>query len=68
MFDLKHKSVIKIPRLIPEIIFRFIGLIMPRKGKFYKYQLKKIAQDSIYSGTKIHSSYVSEGVDNYLKS
>ncbi len=58
VFSQKSKPVIRIPLLIPEIVFGCIGLIMPQKGKFYKYQLKKIAQDSIYSGTKIYSSGV----------
>ena len=56
VFAQKNKPIIRIPSLIPEIVFGCIGLIMPRKGKFYKYQLKKIAQDSICSGNKIYSS------------
>ena len=56
VFAQKNKPIIRIPSLIPEIVFGCIGLAMPRKGKFYKYQLKKIAQDSIYSGNKIYSS------------
>lgn len=56
VFAQKNKPIIRIPSLIPEIIFGCIGLVMPRKGKFYKYQLKKIAQDSICSGNKIYSS------------
>lgn len=56
VFAQKNKPIIRIPSLIPEIVFGCIGLAMPRKGKFYKYQLKKIAQDSICSGNKIYSS------------
>jgi len=56
VFMQKNKLIIRIPSLIPEIVFGCIGLIMPQKGKFYKSQLKKIAQDSICSGNKIYSS------------
>lgn len=56
VFIQKNKPIIRIPSLIPEIVFGCIGLIMPQKGKFYKSQLKKIAQDSICSGNKIYSS------------
>jgi len=56
VFMRKNKLIIRIPSLIPEIVFGCIGLIMPQKGKFYKSQLKKIAQDSICSGNKIYSS------------
>jgi len=56
VFAQKNKPIIRIPSLIPEIVFGCIGLVMPRKGKFYKYQLKKIAQNSICSGNKIYSS------------
>jgi len=56
VFMRKNKLIIRIPSLIPEIVFGCIGLIVPQKGKFYKSQLKKIAQDSICSGNKIYSS------------
>jgi len=56
VFIQKNKPIIRIPSLIPEIVFGCIGIIIPQKGKFYKSQLKKIAQDSIYSGNKIYSS------------
>ncbi len=56
VFIQKNKPIIRIPSLIPEIVFGCIGLIMPQKGKFYKSQLKKIAQDSICSGNKIYLS------------
>ena len=56
VFAQKYKPIIRIPLFLPEIFFESIVLIMPKKGKFYKYQLKKIAQDSIYSGTKVYSS------------
>jgi len=56
VFIQKNKPIIRILSLIPEIVLGCIGLIMPQKGKFYKSQLKKIAQDSICSGNKIYSS------------
>jgi len=58
VFMQKNKPIIRIPLLIPEIVFGSIGLIMPQKGKFYKSQLKKIAQDSLYCGNKLFSSRI----------
>ena len=54
-FGQQARPVIPIPLRLPELVFGCFGLIRPQTGKFFKYQLKKIARDSIYSGKKIHS-------------
>jgi hypothetical protein len=51
-----NKPVIKIPLFLPSSIFDFMRLIIPQRGEFYQYQLKKIAQDSIYSVEKLRST------------
>jgi UDP-glucose 4-epimerase len=49
----KYKPVFRIPLFIPETVFKLLGLVIPDRAKFYKYQLKKIADDNIYSGSKL---------------
>lgn len=51
-----YKPIIWIPLFLVDAIFKFIALILPRKGKYYNYQLKKVTQDSVYSGDKLFSS------------
>ncbi len=51
---LEHrKPVFQIPLCIPGTVFKLLGLVMPEKAKFYEYQLKKIADDNIYSGSRL---------------
>ncbi|GAF85313.1 unnamed protein product [marine sediment metagenome] len=58
VFNKKRKIVLYIPLLIIKIIFGLITLVFPQKGKFYKYQIKKITQDSLYCGNKLFSSRI----------
>ena len=54
---LEHrKPVFQIPLCIPETVFKLLGLVMPERAKFYEYQLKKIADDNIYSGSRLLST------------
>ena len=39
-----------------EAVFKLLGLVMPERAKFYEYQLKKIADDNIYSGSRLLST------------
>jgi nucleoside-diphosphate-sugar epimerase len=55
IFSEPRKPVVLIPRVIPEIAFEILGLVMPARAKSYKCQFKKIAQDAVYSGAKMAS-------------
>ena len=43
---------------IPEIVFKILGVAMPRRAKFYGYQLRKVAEDAVYSGEKLRATGV----------
>ena len=45
----------RIPLFLPSSVFGLLRLIMHQKGEFYQYQLKKIAEDAVYSGAKLNS-------------
>jgi hypothetical protein len=53
IYSQKDKPVFQIPLCIPGTVFKLLSLVMPERAKFYEYQLKKIAQDSIYSVEKL---------------
>jgi hypothetical protein len=53
IYSQKGKPVVRIPLCIPEIVFKLLGFVMPERAKFYEYQLKKIADDAVYSGEKL---------------
>ena len=55
VYSQKGKLIFRIPLRLPKTVFKLIGLIAPDKAKFYEYQLKKIANDNIYSGSKLIS-------------
>ena len=52
VFLQKFKPVIRIPRFLPLMVIKGIGIFLPGKKKFFIYQLNKIIKDSIYSGEK----------------
>jgi nucleoside-diphosphate-sugar epimerase len=49
------KPVVRIPLCLPETVFKLMGVVMPARAKFYEYQLRKIAEDALYSGAKLDS-------------
>jgi nucleoside-diphosphate-sugar epimerase len=56
IYSEQSKPVVRIPLCIPEKVFKLIGVAMPGRAKFYEYQLKKIADDSVYSAEKLRST------------
>jgi hypothetical protein len=58
IYSQKGKPVVRVPLFLPSGIFELLRLIMPQKGEFYQYQLKKIAQNSIYSVEKLCSTSI----------
>lgn len=56
IFKEHNKSVVQFPLCIPETVFKLMGIVMPKKAKFYEYQLRKIAEDAVYSGEKLRST------------
>ena len=54
----KKKSIITIPTIIPQIAFSCLSLVLPKKAEYYKYQLRKISMDAIYSIEKLRNAGV----------
>ena len=40
------------------MVFGLVGFVMPERAKFYEYQLRKIAEDNVYSGGKLRATGV----------
>jgi nucleoside-diphosphate-sugar epimerase len=55
IFSQHGKSVVQLPLCVPKAAFRLMGFVMPEKARFYGYQLRKITDDAVYSGAKLHS-------------
>jgi len=55
IYSQRGKPVVRIPLFLPSSVFGLLRLIMHQKGEFYQYQLKKIAEDAVYSGAKLNS-------------
>jgi len=55
IFHEQNKPVVKIPLCIPKIAFGLLGIVMSKKTHYYQYQFKKISENAIYSGKKLHS-------------
>ena len=55
IYSQKGKPVVRIPLSIPGTVFKLLGCVVPEKGKFYGYQLRKIAEDAVYSGEKLRA-------------
>jgi len=51
----KGKPVLRIPLCILKTVLKLIGIVMPRRAKFYEYQLRKITENAVYDGKKLHS-------------
>jgi nucleoside-diphosphate-sugar epimerase len=54
-FSQHTKPVIQIPLCISDAVLKLLRFIVPERAKFYRYQLKKIADNAVFSGTKLHS-------------
>ena len=50
------KPVLRMPVGLLKRVFKLLGLVIPEKGKFYGYQLRKIAEDAVYSGEKLRAT------------
>ncbi len=55
IFHEQNKPVVRIPLCMPKIGFGLLGIVMSKKARYYKYQFKKISENAIYSGKKLHS-------------
>jgi nucleoside-diphosphate-sugar epimerase len=55
IFSQHNKPVVKIPLCVPGVAFKLLGFVMHEKARFYGYQLRKITDDAVYSGAKLHS-------------
>ena len=68
IFSQHNKTVVQVPPCIPETVFRLLGFVMHERAKFYRYQLKKIANNAVYSGAKLHSrAQLKWNIKNTLK-
>jgi nucleoside-diphosphate-sugar epimerase len=56
IFSQKRKPIIRVPLILPRILISCLGLVNPKKGQFYNFQLRKIVNGSVFSGEKIRSS------------
>lgn len=56
LYSEQHKPVISIIPALPLFVFSVLSLFLPKKAEYYKYQLRKIAQDSTYSIKKLHDT------------
>jgi UDP-glucose 4-epimerase len=52
----KKKPIITIPVMVPQIAFSCLSLVLPKKAEYYKYQLRKISMDAMYSIEKIRNA------------
>jgi len=55
IFSQHKKSIVQIPLCVPKTTFKLLALVMPEKARFYRYQLRKIADDAVYTGAKLHA-------------
>ena len=55
IFSQHSKPVVQIPLCVPEAAFKLMGFVMPERARYYGYQLRKIADNAVYSGAKLHS-------------
>ncbi len=55
IFSQHNKPVVGVPLCFPEAAFKLLGFVMPARARYYKYQLRKIADNAVYSGAKLHS-------------
>jgi nucleoside-diphosphate-sugar epimerase len=53
MCSQKYKPVITIPQALPLTVFQYFKFLMPQRAEYLKYQFNKIANDNIYSGSKL---------------
>ena len=55
IFSQHGKPVVQIPLRVPEAAFKLLGFVIPERARYYGYQLRKIANNAVYSGAKLHS-------------
>lgn len=55
VFSQHSKPVVQVPLCVPESAFKLMGFVMPERARYYGYQLRKIADNAVYSGAKLHS-------------
>jgi len=54
IFSQHRKPVVQIPVCVPEAAFKLLGFVVPQRARYYEYQLRKIADNAVYSGAKLH--------------
>lgn len=57
IFSQHRKPVVRIPLCVPKAAFKLMGFVMPERARYYGYQLRKIADNAVYSGVKLHSMF-----------
>jgi len=55
IFSQHGKPVVQVPLCVPKVAFKLMGIVMPERARYYGYQLRKIADNAVYSGAKLHS-------------
>ena len=56
LYNKPHCPIVRIPHGLPTAVSMALRRIFPNKGSSFSYQLRKIAEDSIYSGEKLISA------------
>ncbi|HOE18450.1 MAG TPA: NAD(P)-dependent oxidoreductase [Syntrophorhabdaceae bacterium] len=54
IFSQHGKPVVQVPLCLPKAAFKLMGFVMPERARYYGYQLRKIADNAVYSGAKLH--------------
>lgn len=59
LYAQQNKPVIRIPYALPLLVFQILSLLLPKKAEYYKYQLRKVAENAEYSVNKLRRMGVS---------